>query len=266
MARFLLGIPFFIWVSLLLVFPFLLVVHTSFLSMDSLGIVTPGFTVAAFSQLFDLVYLEVFLRTFSLAITSTFLTILMAFPVSFHLSRMPRQKAGQILAFIMIPFWTNYLIRLLAFMDVLRLNFFSLDLTYSFPGMVLAMVYNYLPFAILPLYSSLEKIPNSYIEAAQDLGATGFGVFRFVVAPIMARPVASVSLLVFIPALGEFLVPEIIGGSRSYYLGSFLQQQFLVTRNWPLGSAAVTCLMLFSVLLLWIFRKGFLDSLEEQSV
>jgi spermidine/putrescine transport system permease protein len=142
-------------------------------------------------------------------------------------------------------------------MDILRLQFFGMDWTYTFHGMAMAMIYNYLPFAILPLYSALEKIPTSLIEAAQDLGATRRQIFTRVIWPMSRRSVGSISLFVFIPSLGEYLVPEVVGGARTYFLGSFLQTQFLVTRNWPLGSAAVTCLLLFSGVLLFMFRKGF---------
>jgi spermidine/putrescine transport system permease protein len=160
------------------------------------------------------------------------------------------------MTFLLVPFWTNYLIRLLAFMDVLRLAPFGFEWTFTFHGILAALLYNYLPFAVLPLYSALEKVPSSLIEAAQDLGASRRRILISVLWPLTKNAVFATALLVFIPALGEFLIPELVGGGRSYMLGTFLQQQFLTFRNWPLGAAAIVFLLLLSLLALLLGGKA----------
>lgn len=248
--RLLLIAPYIAWLLLLVVAPFTLVFFTAFATRDELAQLSYGFGLSAFRELLDPVYLTLLGRTAVLAGMNAVLTILAAFPMAFFLSRLPRREASWYLSLLLIPFWTNYLVRLLAFMDVLRLEPFGISWTYSFHGMLAALLYNYLPFAVLPLYATLEKVPNSLLEAAQDLGASKRRVFLRVLWPLTKRSVVSTGLLVFIPSLGEYLIPEIVGGGKSYYLGTFLQQQFLVARNWPLGSAAVVVLLLLSAAVL----------------
>lgn len=248
--RLLLILPYGAWLLFLVLAPFALVALTAFSRRDELGQLSYSFNLDAFRELLDPVYLQLLARTGALAIANTLLTVAAAYPLAFFLSRLPRKEASVYLALLLIPFWTNYLVRLLAFMDVLRLQPFGIEWTYSFHGMLAALIYNYLPFAVLPLYAALEKIPNSLLEAAQDLGASRRRVFLEVLWPLTKKSALSTGLLVFIPSLGEYLIPEIVGGGKSYYLGPFLQQQFLVARNWPLGSAAVIILLVGSALLL----------------
>ncbi len=248
--RLLLIAPYAAWLILLVVAPFTLILATAFATRDELGQLSFSFSLSAFRELSEPVYLALLGRTAWLALANSFLTLLAAYPMAFFLSRLPRREASWYLALLLIPFWTNYLVRLLAFMDVLRLEPFGVSWTYSFHGMLAALLYNYLPFAVLPLYATLEKIPSSLLEAAQDLGASKRKVFLNVLWPMTKKSIFSTGLLVFIPSLGEYLIPEIVGGGKTYYLGTFLQQQFLVTRNWPLGSAAVVALLILSALLL----------------
>ena len=254
--RILLIAPYFLWFTFLVLAPFSLIVATSFALRDEYGGVHFGLHLDAYRQLADPLYLEVLGRTILLALAHSVITLLAAYPLAFFLSRLDRASAGTYLTLLLIPFWTNYLIRLLAFMDVLRWKPFGLQWTFTAKGMLAAMLYNYLPFAILPLYTALEKIPSSLIEAAQDLGASKRKIFAEVLWPLTRKPVTITFLMVFIPALGEFLIPELVGGGQSFYLGTFLQQQFLVTRNWPLGSAAITALLLLSVCVLLLAGRS----------
>lgn len=251
--------PYFLWLSLLVLAPFALVVATSFALRDEYGNLQFGFYFEAYRQLADPLYLEVLGRTVALALIHSLITLAAAYPFAFFLSRLDRTSAGTYLTLLLVPFWTNYLIRLLAFMDVLRWKPFGLQWTFTQKGMLAALLYNYLPFAVLPLYSALEKIPTSLIEAAQDLGASKRKIFTRVLWPLTRRPLIITFLLVFIPALGEFLIPELVGGGQSFYLGTFLQQQFLVARNWPLGSAAITALLLLSVVVLVLAGRSLSD-------
>ncbi len=248
--RHLLILPYALWLLGLVAAPFSLIVIASFATRNEAGLIEFGFHLDSYLQLFDPLYLQIFLRTLLMAALHSTLTLLAAYPAAFFLSRLPRKEAAFFLTLLLVPFWTNYLIRLLAFMDVLRLQPGGFAWTFTFHGILAAMVYNYLPFAILPLYTALEKVPSSLIEAAQDLGSSKRQVLRHVLWPLTKKPLLATFLLIFIPALGEFLIPELVGGGRSFYLGTFLQQQFLTFRNWPLGSAAISLLLLLSVVML----------------
>ncbi|MGE3260243.1 MAG: ABC transporter permease [Bacteriovoracia bacterium] len=254
--RLLLISPYIVWLVGLVLGPFLLILATSFALRDESGALQFGFHLDAYQQLADPLYLEVLGRTALLALAHSLLTIAAAYPMAFFLSRLDRSRAGTYLTLLLVPFWTNYLIRLLGFMEVLRWRAFGLEWTFTSKGMLAALLYNYLPFAVLPLYSALEKIPTSLIEAAQDLGASKRRVLTQVLWPLTRRPLIIVFLLVFIPALGEFLIPAIVGGGRSFYLGTFLEQQFLVSRNWPLGAAAIAVLLVLSATILVFAGKS----------
>ncbi len=248
--RRLLILPYALWLLGLVAAPFALIIAASFAQRDEAGSLHYGFYLESYKTLFDPLYLQVFSRTFFMATLHSILTILAAYPAAFFLSRLARANAALYLTLLLVPFWTNYLIRLLAFMDVLRLHPFGLEWTFTFRGILAALLYNYLPFAVLPLYNALEKVPSSLIEAAQDLGASKRQVLFQVLWPLTRKPVTATFLLVFIPALGEFLIPELVGGGQNFYLGTFLQQQFLTFRNWPLGSAAIALLVLLAILML----------------
>jgi spermidine/putrescine transport system permease protein len=254
--RLLLIAPYFVWLVGLVLGPFVLIIATSFALRDDSGALHFGFHFDAYRQLADPLYLEVLGRTVLLALAHSMITLLAAYPMAFFLSRLDRTSAGTYLTLLLVPFWTNYLIRLLGFMEVLRWRVFGIEWTFTQKGMLAALLYNYLPFAVLPLYSALEKIPTSLIEAAQDLGASKRDVFTQVLWPLTRRPLIIVFLLVFIPALGEFLIPAIVGGGRSFYLGTFLEQQFLVSRNWPLGAAAIAVLLSLSGVILVFAGKS----------
>jgi len=243
-------IPYGLWLIGLVAAPFLLIVMASFGHRDENGGVQYGLYWEAYAQLSDPLYLAVFARTLAMAALHSLLTLAAAYPAAFFLSRLERRDAAFYLTLLLVPFWTNYLIRLLAFMDVLRLHPFGLEWTFTFRGIVAALIYNYLPFAVLPLYSALEKVPSSLIEAALDLGASKRQVLLRVLWPLTRKPLTATFLLVFIPSLGEFLIPELVGGGRHFFLGTFLQQQFLTTRNWPLGAAAIAALMMVAIMML----------------
>lgn len=239
-------LPFALWFGFLVAGPLLLIFVTSFLTRNEFGQLEFHFSLAAYRQLFDPLYLEVLLRTALMALINTVACLLLAYPFAFYLSRLPKASANKLIALIMIPFWTNFLLRVLAFMDVLRIAPFGITLVYTQVGMLLAMVYNYLPFALLPLYSTLEKIDSSLLEAAFDLGASKRQIFLRILWPLSQSGIYSAALLVFIPSLGEFLIPTIVGGGQNFFLGTFLEHQFLTAHNWPFGSAAIVFIIVLS--------------------
>ena len=245
-------IPFLVVFGALTLGPTLILVITSFFTRTPLGGIEQTLTLESYKTLFDPLYLKVLGSTLGLAFLNTFFCLIFAFPMAFYLSRLNARRRNVWLVFILIPFWTSFLVRILAFMEVLRLDIWGFDIMYSQVAIVGCLVYNYLPFAILPLFSTLEKIPNSLFEAARDLGANRWQVFSRVLWPLSRSGIMTASLLVFIPSMGEFLIPEIVGGGRTFLLGTFLQNQFLSARNWPLGAAAITLLLVLTGLFLGV--------------
>lgn len=252
----LLSVPFYLWLVLGLVGPMLIIVVTSFLTRSPFGELEWKFTFESYRTLYDLLYLNLFMRSLILALSNTALTIAIAYPVAVYLSRLPSARRTWVLTLILIPFWTSFLVRVLGFMEFLRLEPFGFKLLYTYSGVLLSMCCNYLPFALLPLYAEVSKIEMSVVEAAQDLGASRWQIFSRVFLPLSKRGLIVASMLVFIPSLGEFLIPDLVGGGRVYGLGSFLQNQFLSARNWPLGSATLSILLIIT----FFASKIFLDA------
>ncbi len=252
----LLSLPFYFWLLAGLIGPILIILITSFLTRSPFGELQWKFSFTAYQTLFDYLYLNLLLRSLGLAAGNTFLTIAIAFPVAVYLTKLSPNKRTWVLTLILIPFWTSFLVRVLGFMEFLRLEPFGIKLIYTYAGVLLSMCCNYLPFALLPLYAEVSKIEPSVIEAAQDLGASKWQIFTRVFLPLSKHGLLVASMLVFIPSLGEFLIPDLVGGGRVYGLGSFLQNQFLSARNWPLGSAVLSLLLLFTL----FASKFFLNS------
>lgn len=246
-------IPFFLWFGLFILGPLAVIVCMSFAKRTELGEIETAFVLDAFRQLFDPLYGKIFLKTLVFAGANTLLTLVIAYPLSFYISRLDKTPRTWFLTLVMIPFWTSFLVRILAFMDVIRVS--HMGLLYTEMGVILAMAYNYLPFAIMPLFSVMEKIEPSLIEAARDLSASKRQVFFHVVWPLSRPGVVTAFLFVFIPSLGEFLIPELVGGSQHFLLGSFLQNQFFTARNWPLGAATIVILLGMTLIALWAGRK-----------
>jgi spermidine/putrescine transport system permease protein len=253
-------IPFVLTFLFLTLGPMIILVGTSFLTRGAFGNIENTLTLTSYETLFDQTYLKVFVNTFGLALVSALGCLIAGYPFAFCLSRLNPEKRSLILTLVLIPFWTSFLIRILAFMDLLRIEFLGFEILYTPVGVWFCMIYNYLPFAILPLFSTMEKIPNSMFEAARDLGATRLQTFLWVLWPLSKTGVVTAFSLVFIPSLGEYLIPELVGGGRSFFLGSFLHNQFLSARNWPLGAAAIALLLVFSFVVVSLGLKS-----EEKS-
>jgi spermidine/putrescine transport system permease protein len=214
----------------------------------------PQFTFSACGSLFDPLYLPVLETTFLLAVTGTLACLLLAYPLAYLLvTRAGRWKTVG-LVLIIIPFWTSFLIRTYAWLTILSptgllngaLAFLGLGpvQVLNTPAAVLiGIVYNYLPLMIFPIYVSLDRLEKPLLEASYDLRAGGWATFRQITWPLTLPGVAAGVLLVFVPLTGEWVIPSILGGGKSYYLGTFMANQVTDSRNWPLGSAAAALLV-----------------------
>lgn len=252
--RLLLLSPYFLWLVFLVLGPFAIVFATSFFSRGSLGELTPAFQFQAYHDIFQGVFAQTALRTLGMAIANTVATLICAYPLAYFIARSNSRYQVLLLSLVLIPFWTNYLIRVLAFMDFLRLEPFGLQLLFTPPGVLAGLVYSYIPFALLPLYSNMRLLDGAHLEAARDLGASSWQSFWHVLWPLTSGGVRNAALFVFVPSLGEYLIPELVSGGKFYMLGSLLQHQFSTARNWPAGSALIVVLVLC---LLALFAIGF---------
>ena len=212
-------------------------------------------------------YLVVLGRSVALAVATTLVCLLVGYPVAYWLARRaPSAWRRGLLVLVILPFWTSFLVRLYAWMFLLRteglvnltlgaVGLPALNLLYNPAAVLLGQVYGELPFIILPLYASLEKLDGALLDAAADLGASPRAVLVRVVLPLTRPGIAAGGVLVFIPSLGAYLAPDLLGGARWVYVGSLIQSQFAVARDIPFG-AALSFLLTFLVLVtLWIFRR-----------
>jgi spermidine/putrescine transport system permease protein len=223
---------------------------------------------------FDPLYLQILMRSLSLAFNTTVLVILLAYPLAYFIARSHPVRRNTFLFLVLIPLWTNFVIRVYAWMMLLRqegvingvlawfaarlhLPFQPLEMLYT-PGAVLVgMVYEFLPFMILPIFTSLEKIDNSLYEAAADLGASAFRTFLRVTLPLSMPGVVAGTILVFIPVMGTFIVSDMLGGRQVILVGNLIQRQFLDARDPTFGSAAALILMILTLIVTYFYTRKF---------
>jgi spermidine/putrescine transport system permease protein len=254
------------WLVLFTLVPLLLVLGVSILTRDEAGLVAPRLTLDNYLRLLDPFYLRVLGQSMLMALTATLLCLAIAYPFAWLLARARPAWRPLLLTLVVIPFWTNSLVRtyavrgLLAAKGLLNHVLLTLGLVdepvrllYTGPAVAVGLVYVLLPFMVLPLYSSFEKLDLRLIEAAHDLGAGRFQVFRRVIVPLTAPGIVAGSLLVFLPALGLFFVTDVLGGARELLIGNFLKDQFLDARDWPFGAAASLVIILLMFLLLGLY-------------
>jgi len=255
------------WLLLFTLIPMLMVLVVSVLARDETRLIDPVGTLENYRRLLDPVYLRVFTDSLAMAGLSTLACLCLAYPFSYLLSRVTPAWRPVLLTLVIVPFWTNSLVRIYAIRSLLAakgaLNSVLLALgwinepvrlLYTGWAVGLGLIYVLLPFMILPLYSSFEKLDRRLMEAAADLGACRWAIFRHVILPLTAPGIAAGCLLVFLPALGLFYVTDILGGAHNLMIGALLKDQFLEARDWPFGSAASLIMILLLFVLMGIYR------------
>lgn len=236
--------------------PLLLVLAVSFASRGTYGGIEWALTVTNYTSIADPLYLRIFWRSLWLAAATTAICLVMGFPLAYVIARAPRRRQGVLLFLVIIPFWTNFLVRTYAWMFILRTEGLlnqvlmslglanePLNLLFTDWAVLIGLVYGYLPFMVLPLYAALERLDRSLIEAAWDLYAKPAQVFTRVVLPLSKPGVIAGCVLVFIPSLGAYVTPDLLGGARTMMVGNLIQHQYLVVRDWPFGSSLSFVLM-----------------------
>jgi spermidine/putrescine transport system permease protein len=258
-----------VWSALFLAAPLAIIGAYSLLTRGDYGGVETPWTIENYSRLADPLYLTILWRSLWIATLSTALCATLGFPLALFIARAKRHR-NLLLQLVLLPFWTSFLVRTYAWLFILRdtglintalqrlgLIHSPLPLLYNDAAVVTGLVYNFLPFFVLPLYTILERLDPSLPEASADLGATPLSTLRRVIIPLAAPGIAAGSALVFIPCLGAYLTPDLLGGGKTVMLGNLIQNQFTTARDWPFGSAASLTLMLVSALLLSaLLRSG----------
>jgi spermidine/putrescine transport system permease protein len=237
-----------LWFTLFFLAPLVIIIVYSFLKKGLHGGVEWQFSMSAYRYLGDPVFMGITIRTVLTSVAATIITILIALPCGYFMAKSRRQTF--LLLLIIIPFWTNFLIRVFAWMNILGNNGFLneflvrvgliddyIHFLYNQKVVVLVLVYMYLPYAILPLFSTIDKFDFSLLEAARDLGATKFGSVLRVLLPNIRSGIFTAVLFTFIPIFGAYAVPLLVGGKDSYMLGNLIADQLLKSRNWPRASA-----------------------------
>ena len=277
--RFVIALPF-AWLIIFFLLPFALVLAIALgtNAPDSAPPVALGFSLENFKLLFtDDLYVAAWLSSLRIAATATLVCLLLGYPMAYAIARAAPGRRPLLLMLVILPFWTSFLIRVYAWMGLLAENgILNQVLRWtglaSDPGTILGtewavqlgIVYAYLPFMVLPLYASLEKLDTSLLEAAADLGARPFAAFLTVTLPLSLPGIVAGCLLVFIPAVGEFVIPDLLGGTDTLMIGKVLWDEFFTNSDWPLASAVAICLLVLLVGPIVLFQRQQAKSLERR--
>jgi spermidine/putrescine transport system permease protein len=262
--------PMIAWLALFVIVPMAILFVYSFCSRDDLGRVVFEFKWENYARVFDPIYLAVLGRSVGYAALTTALCVMLGYPVAWFIARQREEVRNRLLLLVMIPFWTSFLIRTYAWITILKseglLNGFllsakvipqPLELLYTPAAVVIGLVYAYLPFMILPIYGSAEKLDNALVDAAHDLGAGPVRAFSEVIVPLTMPGIAAGVLLVFVPAIGMFAITDLMGGAKVPMIGNVIQNQFFKARNWPFGAAlGVVFTMMFIFAYALLQRRG----------
>ena len=256
------------WLVLLMVVPCLLIFGLAFFERGVYGGIDYGVrTLDNFRRAGDPLYTTILLDSGRIALTATLVAILIAYPAAYAISRATPRWQAPLLILVILPFWSNYLIRTYAWMVILnregvintvltRLGVIDqpLNILYNEFAVVLGLVYNYVPFVILAIFASLQRLDPSYAEASRDLGAGSWTTFRRIILPLTLPGVAAGGVFVFVLSIGNFITPDLLGGGRLQMVGNLIYDQFLTARDWPFG--ATLSIVLIAVMMIVLFGQA----------
>ncbi len=267
--------PYLFWIAMFIIVPILMILFFSMVTVESDGSYT--FTVSNYVRAFDPIYVTVLLRSLKIAVQATLICLVLGYPMAMILAKMdPRYRTTAVMLFV-VPMWMNFLLRTYAWMTILGkngvlngiLSFFGLPqmtFLYSEGAVLLGMVYNFLPFMVLPIYTVLMKMDKSLIEAAEDLGGNKKTVFTKVVLPLSLPGILSGVSMVFMPAVSTFVISNLLYGGQYMLVGNLIEQQFLVVNDWHFGSAVAMILMLLILVSMAVMNKLGGSGVEEKGV
>ena len=257
------------WLLLFVFIPNVMIIGTSFLTRDEANLIEMTFTMDNYLRLFDPLYAKVLWHSFYMAIVATLICLVVGYPFAYIVAKMPERWRPFMLFLIIIPFWTNSLIRtyglkiVLGTQGILNKSLIAMDIIdkpirimYTENAVMIGLVYILLPFMILPLYSAIEKLDGTYIEAARDLGANKLQTLWKIVLPLTMPGIIGGCLLVLLPALGMFYISDLLGGAKNLLIGNVIKSQVLNARDWPFGAATSIALTLAMALMLYAYYRA----------
>ncbi len=257
------------WLVVFVLLPNLMIIGTSFLTRDEANLIEMTFTFDNYLRLADPLYFKVLWHSFYMAIVATLLCLVIGYPFAYIVAKMPQKWRPFMLFLVIVPFWTNSLIRtyglkiVLGTQGILNKSLMALEIIdkpmrimYTETAVMVGLVYILLPFMILPLYSAIEKLDGTYIEAAKDLGANKFQTFIKVVLPLTMPGIIGGCLLVLLPALGMFYISDLLGGAKNLLIGNVIKSQVLNARDWPFGAATSIALTFAMAVMLYAYYRA----------
>ncbi|MDH5896050.1 spermidine/putrescine ABC transporter permease PotB [Vibrio splendidus] len=257
------------WLVLFVMIPNIMIIGTSFLTRDEANLIEMTFTLDNYLRLADPLYFKVLMHSFYMAIVATLLCLIIGYPFAYIVAKMPAKWRPIMLFLVIVPFWTNSLIRtyglkvVLGTQGVLNKALLALDIIdkplrimYSETAVMIGLVYILLPFMILPLYSAIEKLDDTYLEAAKDLGANKLQTLLKVVLPLTMPGIIGGCLLVLLPALGMFYISDLLGGAKNLLIGNVIKSQVLNARDWPFGAATSIALTTAMAVMLYAYYRA----------
>ena len=264
--------PYILWSGLFIVIPLLIVLFFSFTEIDNNSYV---FSLNNYTRLFRSQYVKIFYRSIKLALISTVGCLILGYPIAYIISKMKESRRNLLIMLFILPMWMNFLLRTYAWMPILGktgivnnlLRHFGIGpigFLYNDGAVLLGMIYNFLPFMVLPIYTVLNKMDESYIQAAEDLGADTVYIFRKIIFPLSLPGVMSGITMVFMPAVSTFVISSLLGGGQYMLLGNLIEQEFTTMGNRNLGSAIAVVMMIVILISMSIMNR-FSDSNDEGS-
>ena len=258
--------PYVLWSAIFIVIPLLLIVFFSFTSKVEGRFV---FSFENFQRLFEPIYFTVFIRSIWLAVLSTVLCLILGYPIAYIISKLPIKRRNMLILLFILPMWMNFLLRTYAWMAILGrdglintllgyIGIGPIKMLYTDGAILLGMVYNFLPFMVIPIYTVLIKIDKNLVNAAYDLGANKAQAFRKIILPLSIPGIISGITMVFMPAVSNFVIPNLLGGGKYMLVGNLIEQQFTTIGNWNFGSA----LSIFMMILILI-SMAFMSKYEK---
>ena len=260
--------PVSIWMIIFVTIPMLFIIFISFMTRGTFGGVEYTPSLESYQTMMEVTYFHVIVKSLGVAAETTIACLIVGYPFAYFIARKPPDVASRLITLLMIPFWTNSLMRLNAWMLIFQtngpvnkflLNISLIDkpITFIFTdGLVLlGLITNYLPFAVLPMYSSIEKLQKPILEASADLGAKPSVTLMKVTLPLTFPGIFSAIILTFIPALGTYVITDMLGGGKVLYIGNIIKNQFGTIRNWPLGAAMSVLLLVVTALMIFIYSR-----------
>ncbi|EGR8991209.1 spermidine/putrescine ABC transporter permease PotB [Vibrio vulnificus] len=257
------------WLVLFVLIPNLMIIGTSFLTRDEANLIEMTFTLDNYARLLDPLYVKVLLHSFYMAIVATLICLVVGYPFAYIVAKMPHKWRPFMLFLVIVPFWTNSLIRTYGLKIVLgtqgilnkallSIGFIDTPMRIMFTetAVMIGLVYILLPFMILPLYSAIEKLDDTYIEAAKDLGANKFQTLTKVILPLTMPGIIGGCLLVLLPALGMFYISDLLGGAKNLLIGNVIKSQVLNARDWPFGAATSIALTIAMAIMLYAYYRA----------